>query len=125
MNKVKYSFYGRCKRGWNWHFIFSETKLGGNVVTVIKKELLWRTRCSLDTVVSGYPGGCREDSVAEAIDEAIGNLKTDANDGGIAINEINGRNFDSLVIGAALDSEIVQGFAQSLSRIRRVIVDVK
>lgn len=122
MNRI--NLYGRCKYGWNWHFVFGETEQGGNAVTIIKKELLWRTRWSLDTVVSGYPGGCREDSVAESIDEAIVDLKAEANDCGVAINEINGRNFDSLVIGAAEESEIVRRFARSLSRIRRVIVDV-
>ena len=123
MNKG--NLYSRCKRGWNWHFTFGETTRDGNVVTVATQELLWRTKCGLETIVSGYPGGCREDSVALAIHEAIDNLKADAINEGVAISEILSRNFDSLVIGAPLDSEIVQGFAQALSRIRRVVVDIK
>lgn len=41
----------------------------------------------------------------------------------VLIEEISGRNFDSIIIGASIDSEIGQDFARSLADIRRVIVD--
>ena len=117
------NLYDRCKRGWNWRFVFDATTRDGNDMTAVRQELLFRTPSSIETIVSGYPGGCREDSVAEAIQDEINNLKTDAFETGVTVNEVCGRNFDSIVIGAPLDSAIVHAFAQSLASIRRVVVD--
>ena len=116
------NLYDRCKRGWNWRFVFDAISRDGNVTTVVRQELLFRTPRSIETIVSGYPGGCREDSVAEAIQDEINNLKTEAFETGVTVNEVSSRNFDLLVIGAPFDSAIVHDFAQSLSRIRRVMV---
>ena len=116
------NLYDRCKRGWNWRFVFDATLRDGNAATVVRQGLLFRTPSSIETIVSGYPGGCREDSVAEAIQDEINNLKTDAFETGVTVNEVCGRNFDLIVIGAPFDSAIVHDFAQSLSRIRRVMV---
>ena len=116
------NLYDRCKRGWNWRFVFRETTWDGEAVTAVRQELLFRTKTSLETIVSGYPGGCREGSVAEAIQDEINNLKTEAFETGVTVNEVCGRNFDLIVIGAPFDCAIVHDFAQSLSRIRRVMV---
>ena len=117
--------YCRCKRGWNWYFTVGETTRNGNAITIVRRELLWRSKSSLDTIVSGYPHGLghREDAVIEAICETIGNLYADGYENDVAIEEVNGRNFDSIIIGTSIDSEIVQEFARALSAIRRVIVD--
>ena len=119
--------YSRCKRGWNWHFTFSETTRDGNAVTVVRQELLWRSRSGLDVIVSKYPygHGAREDAVVEAVNRSVFGLRVDGHENDLLIEEVNGRDSDLIIISASIDSEIVQGFAESLSGIRRVIVDVK
>ena len=122
MSNNQNCLYNCCKRGWNWRFVFRETTWDGEAASAVRQELLFRTPSSIETIVSGYPGGCREDSVAEAIQDEINNLKTEAFETGVTVNEVCGRNFDLIVIGATFDSAIVHDFAQSLSRIRRVMV---
>lgn len=125
MSKNRYGLYCRCKRGWNWHFTFSETTRDGNAVAVVRQELLWRSKSGLDVIVSKYPygHGVREDAVIEAIHEVVSELHVAGSEKDVLIEEISGRNFDSIIIGASIDSEIGQDFARSLADIRRVIVD--
>ena len=125
MSKNKYGLYSRCKRGWNWHFTFSETRRNGKAVTVVRQELLWRSKSGLDVIVSKYPygHGAREDAVMEAINGVVSELHVAGCEKDVLIEEVSGRNFDSIIIGASIDSEIGQDFARSLADIRRVIVD--
>ena len=125
MHMNRSNLYSRCKRGWNWHFTFSETTRDGNAVTVVRQELLWRSKSGLDVIVSKYPygHGAREDAVMEAINEVVSELHVAGCEKDVLIEEVSGRNFDSIIIGASIDSEIGQDFARSLADIRRVIVD--
>ena len=115
----------RCKLGWNWRFVFEETHRGSDVVTIVTQKLIWRSRHDFDIVISPYPygDGCREDVVAESIREAIFDLHGDAQSSGVKVEELNGRDFDQLAIGAPIDSSVVRDFARSLGLIRRVMVD--
>ena len=117
--------FGRCKLGWNWRFVFEETHQGRDVVTIVTQKLIWRSRHDFDIVISPYPygEGHREDAVAESIREAIFDLHGDAQSSGVKVEELNGRDFDQLLIGAPIGSAVVRDFARSLGRIRRVLVD--
>lgn len=119
---MKNDLYKRCRRlGFHWLFHFSENMLDGDAVTVVKEKLLRRTKGGLETIISHYHGG-REDATALAISEAIGSLKAMAYSQEVAVNEINGRDGDELIIDAALDSDLVQRFLQDLGDIHRVVI---
>ena len=120
------SLFDRCRRGWNWHFVFDETSLeDGTRAVVVRMIPLFKTVYGLDMIISPYPGGRREDTVVEAIHEAFRDLSVDAAEDGVPIRDISDCNFEKLAIAAPVDSGIVQRFVAALSRIRRVFVEFK
>ena len=120
------SLSDRCKRGWNWHFIFSQAESpSGARVTEVRETLLYKTGSGVEIVVSGYPYGCggREDAVVDEIREAVRDLYLDAHEEGIDLKEVHTDASAKFCIAAPVESSLVQGFARALSGIRRVIVD--
>ena len=119
------SLFDRCKRGWNWHFTFSEAEApSGAKVTEVYAVLLYKTGSNVETVVSGYPYGCggREDTVVDEIRDAFHDLYGCARDEEIEVRKDAGEWFERTVIDAPMRGDVVADFAHALARIRRVIV---
>ena len=120
------SLFSRCRRGWNWRFVFKEVRRAdGTHATVVTTVPLFKSRCRLDVLISPYPGSRREDSVAEEIADAFRDLHIQACESGVSVELAPDRNFERHIIGALIDSDIVKDFAATLAGIRRVLVDVK
>ena len=123
--KNRDSLFSRCRRGWNWRFAFKEERLAdGTRATSVTTVPLFKSRCGLDVLVGPYPGGRREDSVAEEIAEAFRDLHLRACEDGVSVKSAPDRNFERHIIGEPIDSDRVKDFAATLAGIRRALVDV-
>lgn len=119
------SLFSRCRRGWNWRFVFKEARRAdGTRATSVTTVPLFKSRCGLDVLVSPYLGGRCEDSVVEQIADEFRDLHVRAREEGVEVRSEPDRNFERHIIGAPIDSDIVKDFAATLTGIRRALVDV-
>lgn len=111
--------FAKCKRGFNWRFDFDEGAApGGGKRTVVRCQLLLKTASDLKRIISPYPTGLREDSSCEAIRDALGAAYMTGRENGVEMLEIG----PTTIIDEGVDGDVVQGLADDLAKINRVIV---
>ena len=130
-NKTEYvtgkNATGGYKRGWNWHYIFSDKTLeDGTRYTVVSERVFRVSACGTDLIVSGFYGGHDyENAAAGSIEKAFRDFFCDANENGVRVKTIReSLYFDAWLIDAPIDSEIVKAFTAALAAINRVSVKV-
>ena len=116
------------KRGWNWAYKFVEQALpNGRRNTLVVEYVLYHRKYGTDVIISGYPGAHHyEDTTAEEVCEAFRNFFQEANEEGVAWQEVRERLYlTAWIIDVPIDSGIVRSFAATLSAINRVTVETK
>ena len=118
----------KLKRGWNWKYTFCAKVLSdGNRKTLLVEHVLCHRKYGTDVVISGYPGAHHYENIAaEEVCEAFRNFFQDANEEGVAWQEVREcRYLTAWLIDAPIESGIVRSFAATLAAINRVTVETK